>query len=110
MDPKIYPKKIGGKIYYYYQYTRREKINLSDEGKGPGSGKSKVKTFSEYLGTAESIHKKINESKTKCISVRQKSFGFPSAVYQICRKTGLDEILKKYIPGERYSIPKYIYF
>ena len=110
MEAKIYPKKIGGKTYYYYQYTQREKINSKDEGKGPGSGKSKVKTFSEYLGTAKSIHKKINESKTRCTGVRQKSFGFPSAVYQICRKIGLDEILKKHISGERYSIPKYIFF
>ena len=110
MEAKIYPKKIDGKTYYYYQYTRREKINSKDEGKGPGSGKSRVKTFSEYLGTAESIHKKINESKTKCTSVRQKSFGFPSAIYQICREIGLDEILKKYIQGERYSVPRYIFF
>ena len=42
MKPKIYPKKIDGKIYYYYQYTKRIKINPKDTGKGPGSGKSKV--------------------------------------------------------------------
>jgi len=42
MAEKIFPKKIKGITYYYYQYTYREKINPTDnkKGKGPGSGKS----------------------------------------------------------------------
>jgi transposase len=110
MKPKIYPKEIGGKTYYYYQYTKRIKINSKDSGKGPGSGKSKVTTFSEYLGTAAGIRERIKKSKTSCTGVRQKSFGFSSAAYQICKEIGLDEILKKYITGERYGIPRYVFF
>jgi transposase len=110
MKPRIYPKEIGGKTYYYYQYTKRVKINSEDTGKGPGSGKSKVATFSEYLGTATGIREKIKSSKRSCTSLRQKSFGFSSAIYQTCKKIGLDEILRKYITGERYRIPRYVFF
>ena len=63
MAAKIYPKTINGKEYYYLQYSYRKKINSNDSGKTKGSGKSKIKTNSVFLGTAESIKNKLLSSR-----------------------------------------------
>ncbi len=59
MEEHIYPKDINGKTYYYLQSTYRKKINADDSGKGPGTGKSRVCTNSEYLGSAKKIKKML---------------------------------------------------
>ena len=63
MATKIYPKIISGKEYYYLQYSTRQKIDSNDSGKTKGSGKSKIKTNSVFLGTAESIKNKLLSSR-----------------------------------------------
>ena len=63
MAEHIYPKKIRNNLYYYYQRTYREKIDPSDSGKTKGSGKSRVKTESVYLGSAASILKRLREAE-----------------------------------------------
>ena len=50
------------------------------------------------------------ESKNKCVEVSHHSFGMIAAAYQTAEKIGLIDILKKYIKGERYGIPRYIFF
>jgi hypothetical protein len=107
--PNIYPKKIKNKTYYYYQYTYREKIDQNCSGKTRGSGKSKVRTVSVFLGTAQSIFEQLNKIK-KPIEVTHREFGVVAAGYQVAKETGLCEILQKYIPGERVGIPRWIFF
>lgn len=112
MSDKIFPKKIKGKIYYYYQYTYREKVDPKDhyKGKGPGSGKSRVRTHSEYLGTARFIRDKIKQSKGQPLAVKHLNFGVLAATYQTAIKIGLLDTLKKYITGQRFGIPRWFFF
>lgn len=111
MTEHIYPKKINGKIYYYIQSTCRKKIDDNKtQKKGPGSGKSKVVTESIYLGPAKKIKKAMLESKNTCVEVNHQSFGMITAAYQVAKKIGLIDILKKHIQGKRYGIPRYIFF
>ena len=81
MPEHIYPKSIHGKIYYYYQRTYREKINPADSGKAKGSGRSKVKTESVYLGSAASILKRLKETEGP-LETHHREFGFVAAIYQ----------------------------
>ncbi len=111
MSEHIYPKNINGKIYYYIQTTYRKKIDDNKtKQKGPGSGKSKVVTESIYLGPANKIKKAMLESKNKCVEANHHSFGMIAAAYQTAKVIGLIDILKKYIQGKRYGIPRYIFF
>ena len=107
--PNIYPKKINNKTYYYYQYTYREKVDQNCSGKTRGSGESKVRTVSVFLGTAQSIFEQLNKIK-KPIEVTYKEFGVVAAGYQVAKEIGLCEILQKYIPGVRFEIPRWIFF
>lgn len=112
MTDKIFPKRIKGIDYYYYQYTYREKIDANDatKGKGPGSGKSRVKTHSEYLGTARFIRDKLKESKSGPVDVKHLNFGAVAASYTVAKKIGLIDILKKHIAGSRFGIPQWLFF
>lgn len=110
MTEKIFPKTIKGIEYYYYQYTYREKIDPHDHGKGPGSGKSRVKTHSEYLGTARFIRDKIKESKSGTVEVKHLNFGMVAAGYCIAEKIGLIDILQRNITGSRFGIPRWLFF
>ena len=109
MKEKIYPKTINGKVYYYLQRTYREKIDTNIIGTTKGSGKSKVKTKSTYLGTASSIRKKLINIKEP-LDVKYKEFGLVGAVYNVAEEIGMVEILKKNIKGTRYGIDNWIYF
>ncbi|MBU1626787.1 hypothetical protein KKB18_05395 [bacterium] len=71
MTMHIFPKKIKGKTYYYLQSTYREKLKSSDKGKVRGSGKSRVRTKSVYLGTAESILERL-QKKDAPIGVKER--------------------------------------
>ncbi|MCD4695268.1 MAG: IS1634 family transposase [Bacteroidales bacterium] len=107
--PRIYPKKIKNQTYYYYQYSYRVKIDSSSVGNRKGSGKSKVCTKSFFLGTASSIFEKLNKTK-KPIEITYKEYGLIAAAYQVAHQIGLVDALKKYIPGQRYGIPRWIFF
>lgn len=109
MAGRIYAKKIHGNTYYYYQSTWREKIHSSDRGKTRGSGKSRVRTRSEYLGTADSIHQRLKERMAP-LEVRHREFGFVAAIYQTALETGLVSLLQQHIPGKRYGLPRWLYF
>lgn len=109
MNEKIYPKKINGKVYYYLQTTYREKINPKDTGKSKGSGKSKVKTKSIYLGTAESIMKKLFTHKEP-VEIINQEMGLVGACYNLAKEIGLIKLLQKHIKGKRYGIDNWKYF
>lgn len=109
MTSHIYPKTINNNTYYYYQRTYREKIDKNAKGTNKGSGKSKVRTESIYLGTADTIFEKLKE-KHEAIEVKSIDFGFCSAVYQTACEIGLIDLLKKYITGTTNGIPRWIFF
>jgi len=109
MATKIYPKKINNKEYYYLQYSYRQKIDPNDSGKTKGSGKSKIKTNSIFLGTAESIKERLFSSQEP-LEVKWRDFGFVSAIYNTAIETGLVELLQQHIRGKRYGIENWKYF
>lgn len=109
MAGHIYPKTIRGRVYYYYQKTYREKIAAKDSGKTKGSGESRVRTESVYLGSADSILKRLSESDEP-LEVRHRDFGFVAAVYQTAAEIGLVDMLKNHIDGERFGIPRWVFF
>ena len=67
MAGHIYKKTIKGNTYYYYQENYREKITATTtaeiSGKTKGTGKSRVKSKSIYLGTAEQIHTLVKNNR-----------------------------------------------
>lgn len=102
----IYPKVLKYHTYYYAQRSFREQQTPAKDGKRP---KSKVRTETVYLGTAESIVNRFKGSRTP-IEVRHRDFGFVAAIYQSAVETGLVELLKTHIPGERFGVPRWLYF
>jgi transposase len=105
----IYARKRGDKAYYVYQEAYRVKIHPSSEGKGKGSGKSVVRTKAIYLGSAESILKRLQESEEP-LHVITRPFGLIAAAYKTAKEIGLPEILMKHLPGERGGVARWIYF
>jgi transposase len=106
---RIYPREIGGKIYYYAQRSRREKIDPTRKGKTKGSGKSRVRSDTIYLGSAESIVQRL-EATRQPVAVHHREFGFVAAVYQTAVEIGLVDLLKTHISGQRYGVPRWLYF
>jgi len=103
-------KRTKGKnTYYLYQESYREKINQKHEGKKPGSGKSRVCSRTQYLGSAEHILACV-KNKRKPYTVKVRSFGLIAAAYQVSKKIDLIQILKKHIQGNRSLVPRWIYF
>ena len=109
MAEHIYPKVINGKTYYYLQKTYREKIEGPGSGKTKGSGKSRVRTKSIYLGTAQSIMERLNRAKEP-VEARHREFGLSAAALQTAQEIGLCDLLKEHIKGERYGTPRWLYF
>lgn len=115
---KLFPGDIMGFIakrtkgkntYYLYQESYREKINQKNSGKNPGSGKSKVCSRTQYLGSAEHILQCV-KNKRKPYSVKVRKFGLIAAAYQASKKIHLINILKKHIQGNRAGVSRWIYF
>ena len=102
----IYPKEIYGHIYYYAQRSWREKAPATEKGK---PGKSKVRTETLYLGSAESIVKRFKATR-KPIEARHREFGFVAAIYQTAVEIGLVDLLRTHIPGERFGVARWLYF
>jgi len=102
-------KKQGIKTYYYYQIGYREKIDPGKSGKKRGSGKSRVRTISTYLGTAEYILKCVQE-KREPMRVIIRHFGLIASAYQTSKEMCLQQILKQNIEGKRAGVDRWIYF
>jgi len=109
MPWNIYPKQINGHTYYYAQRSWRQKIAPAGPGKAKGSGKSKVRSETIYLGSADSIISKCKKTR-KPIELRHREFGFVAAVYQTAVEIGLVELLRTHIPGQRYGVARWLYF
>lgn len=109
MAEHIYPKVINNKTYYYLQKTYREKIESTDSGKTRGSGKSRVRTRSVYLGTAKSIMERLNKVKQP-IEMHHREFGLAAAALQSAEEIGLVDLLKERIKGSRYGVERWLYF
>jgi transposase len=109
MSGRIYQKKIKGKSYYYYQESYREKVDPQTGGKYKGSGISRVRTNTIYLGDAQTILSWKMKVQGP-LSVEHRAFGLLGAAYQTAIEFGLLEALKAYIIGERYGLPRWIFF
>ena len=97
----IAEKNIEGRRYYYLQRSYRSK--------DPKTGRSKVKTSSVYLGKAENVLERLNQSR-RPLEVEQKEFGFVAALVQASRDIGLIELLQRRFQGERFGLPRWLYF
>lgn len=105
----ISSSKRGKKTYYYYKESFRVKINPNDSGRSRGSGKSRVTSRADYLGTAEEIRDIVKRGREpKRVVLR--NFGLPAAAYQTAKLLNLPQILEEHIPGSRYGVPRWIYF
>lgn len=106
---RIYPKTIAGRTYYYAQRSCREKLDPTARGKTKGSGKSRVHSEMIYLGSAEEIVAALTKTRTP-LEVRHREFGMVAAAYQTATELGLVDVLKRHIEGERFGVPRWLYF
>jgi len=106
---KIYPKNIAGHTYYYAQRSCREKLDRAAQGKAKGSGKSRVRSEMIYLGSAEQIVAALTQTR-RPLEVRHREFGMVAAAYQTAVEVGLVDVLKRHIEGERFGLPRWLYF
>ena len=97
----IAEKNIEGRRYYYLQHSQRLKAQ--------NGRKSRVKTSSVYLGTAENLLERLNQSK-RPLEVELKEFGLLAALIQVSADLGLLEILQRRFTGSRFGIPRWLYF
>lgn len=97
----IAEKNIEGRKYYYLQRSYRSK--------DPRTGRSKVKTSSVYLGKADKVLERLQQSK-RPLEVEHKEFGFVAALVQASQDIGLIDLLQRSFPGERYGLPLWLYF
>jgi hypothetical protein len=106
---KIYPKDIAGHTYYYAQRSCREKLDPAARGKTKGSGKSRVRSEMIYLGSAEQIVAALTQTRSP-LEVRHREFGMVTAAYETAVELGLVDVLKQHIEGERFGLPRWLYF
>ncbi len=91
--PRLYVENRGAKRYVYLKQTSRVKIDPNARGKTKGSGKSRVVTESEYLGTEQEIVKLLRKggAYSSCIMFRR--LGLVAAGWKV---------------AEEYSFPRMI--
>jgi transposase len=104
---KIVERRRGKKRYYYYSRSRRIKIDPEARGKTKGSGKSRVVNEQIYLGTAETVLKKLLDTRNLYdpIELKKKEFGLPVALFEVAERIGLRDIISEVAPGEVGGIP-----
>jgi len=105
----IYPKDIGGHTYYYAHRTWREKVDPRACGKTRGSGKSRMRSQTIYLGAAEQIVEALHKTRQP-VEVRHRAFGMVGAAYQTAIDLGLVDVLREHIEGERFGVPRWLFF
>lgn len=109
MAENIFKKTINGIPYYYFQESWREKIEPDAHGKTRGSGKSRVRTRSVYLGTARGVYETVRGSQQPG-EASHRAFGFEAALLQTAADIGLVDILRENIPGKRFGTERWKYF
>lgn len=105
----ITSKTTGGRKYYYFHKTYRTKVNPSQKGKTRGSGKSKVITEEVYLGTAETILRKIKENQ-RPLKAKSKFFGLECAALSIIDELEIIQTIDKHVPkrNQGHSVGEYM--
>ena len=104
---KIVERRRGKKRYYYYSRSHRVKLDPDATGKTKGSGKSRVVNEQIYLGTAETVLKKLLDPRNLYdpIELKKKEFGLPVALFEVAERVGLRDIINQVAPGEVGGIP-----
>jgi transposase len=104
---KIVERRRGKKRYYYYSRSHRVKIDPDASGKTKGSGKSRVVNEQIYLGTAETVLKKLLDTRNLYdpIELKKKEFGLPVALFEMAERIGLRDLITEVAPGEVGGIP-----
>lgn len=97
------------KDVYYYKRSFRVKVDPTALGKGPGSGRSQVKTEEVYLGTAEDILRKTSENQ-KPQAVRTRDLGLVCAALELARQLHIVEIIDRHVPKRHqgHSVGTYV--
>ncbi|PSR22498.1 MAG: hypothetical protein C7B45_06670 [Sulfobacillus acidophilus] len=88
---------------YYYQRSYRVKLHPSDAGKGPGSGPSRVKTETIYLGTADHIRDRCRVG-TPPQAVHAKAFGWAAAVLGMIERLGIVPAVDRLVPKRHQGL------
>ncbi|MEM3486238.1 MAG: IS1634 family transposase [Candidatus Methanomethyliaceae archaeon] len=104
----IVARRRGTETYYYYHVAQRVKVSPSDQGgKGRGSGPSKVVTKDIYLGSADTILRRLQDGP---LEVRHRSFGVEMAALSVIREIGLIEAIDSVVTkrNQGMSIGNYI--
>lgn len=96
------PRGCPRPIYCYHE-TYRVKVEPGCQGKGPGSGKSKVKSRDIYLGTAEEVLKKCTQGVLP-EEIDRREFGLPLAALEVAREIGIAEVIDEVIPKRRQGL------
>jgi len=96
------PKGCPEPVYYYHE-TYRVKVNPSDKGKKPGSGKSKVRSRDIYLGTAKQVLAKIQNGQ-RPQEVDKREFGLACAALSVAEEIGLVDVIDKHVPKRRQGL------
>jgi hypothetical protein len=110
MGGSITHKIVSGTRYYYYHESYRVKVNPSDVGKTRGTGKSRVVTDEEYLGTAETIRRKVRKGGDRALKVYSRAFGLECAALSIASDLDLVGIIDKFVAKrkEGHSVGQYL--
>ena len=97
---KIIERKRGRQRYYYYSRSYPQKIDPNAQGKTKGTGKSRFVNKQIYLGTAETVDRKLVQTKYPCdsVDVKTKQFGLPVALFDMAERVGLRDIIGEVIP------------
>ena len=85
----IIKRQFGQKTYYYYSQSLRVQDHVSP-------GKTRVKTEQIYLGSAEDVRKRFQES-TKPEIVRTRSFGIEAVALRLAQEIDLVNIIDRHV-------------
>ncbi len=97
------------KDVYYYKRSYRVKVDPTAQGKGPGSGRSQVKTEEVYLGTAEDIVERTREGQ-KPHAARIRELGLVCAALELARELGIVEVVDRLVSkrNQGHSVGTYV--
>ena len=107
---KIVAKNLPGhrEPVYYYQHSYRVKIDPSADGKGPGSGPSRVKTESIYLGTADQVRDRCRTGLAPQ-TVHAKAFGWVMTVLSMIDNLDVVDAVNQCVPKRHQGLSPGIY-
>jgi transposase len=92
---RLYTEKRGNNKYVYIKQTYRVKIDNNAKGKTRNTGKSKVITKSEYVGTEQDVIKRLRHGNclSSCITFRR--LGLVAAAWKIAEEYALVDMINE---------------